>query len=396
MDTDDERGAEGRTDTPRGIRSRRALAIGLVAGVLAVGLAAVALEFGPGRADAGAHLADRPSRTASFVDPGVSPPATTSSGAPGTEVTGGADQSDPFLTAADGRYLLFTSGGTGPAPLNVPVATSRDFVHWTPPTEALPVLPTWAHAGYTWAPDMHRFGSHYALYFTAKVAGRTPATQCIGSAFSTSPTGPYVAGPTPFICQLHQGGSIDPRVFVDANGTPWMVWKSDQNIGGASTPTKMWSQRLSRDGTALLGRPSFLLSPDEPWQGTVVEAPDMVEVDGDYWVFYSANWFNQPAYAIGAARCQGPAGPCRDTSTTPLLSSNLQGQGPGEESVFHDGAGYWMLYSPWRSLAPHPDIPPRPVFITRIGFHPSGPYLAAGAPPSSSDRLSPSVGSPAP
>jgi len=65
-----------------------------------------------------------------------------------------------------------------------------------------------------------------------------------------------------------------------------MMWKTDQNIGGANTPTKMWSQRLSPDGTTLLGSPSLLLSPDEGWQGTIVEAPDMVEVDGTYWVAY--------------------------------------------------------------------------------------------------------------
>ena len=158
----------------------------------------------------------------------------------------------------------------------------------------------------------------------------------------------------------------------------------------------MWSQRLSADGAALVGSPSFLLSPDEPWQGTIVEAPDMVEVGGAYWVFYSANWFNQPAYAVGAARCQGPAGPCRDVSPGPLLSSNLQGQGPGEASVFHDGAGYWMVYSPWRSLAPLPDIPPRPVYITRIGIGPAGPYLAGGPPPTAADLLDLPIWSPSP
>ena len=323
----------------------------------------------------------------SLLSSSAAPLPTSTPSAPGTRVTGGSDQSDPFLTTAGGRYLLLTSGSPGPDPVNVPVATSVDFVHWTPPVDALPVLPAWAVTGFTWAPDLHRFGSRYALYFTAMLAGHFPQTQCIGSAFSSSPTGPFTAGPTPFICQLDQGGDIDPRVFVDDDGTPWMVWKTDQNIGGADTPTKLWSERLSADGTQLLGSPSFLLSPDEAWQGTIVEAPDMVEVGGAYWVVYSGNWYNQPAYAIGAARCDGPAGPCRDVSPTPLLASNLQGQGPGEASVFHDAAGVWLLYSPWRSAAPHPDIPARPVYITRLGFGASGPYLADGPLPSAADLL---------
>jgi beta-xylosidase len=198
------------------------------------------------------------------------------------------------------------------------------------------------------------------------------------------------------ICQLDQGGSIDPRVFVDSHGTPWMLWKSDQNIGGSNTPTKMWSQQLSPDGTRLLGSPSLLMSPDRPWQGTIVEAPDMVEVGGDYWVVYSANWYNSPAYAIGAARCAGPAGPCADLGPAPLLASNFQGAGPGEASVFDDGAGIWLLYSPRRSLAPKPDIPARPVYITRLGFTATGVYLARGPLPGATALLAMPVWAPTP
>jgi len=157
----------------------------------------------------------------------------------------------------------------------------------------------------------------------------------------------------------------------------------------------MWSQRLSSDGTQLLGSPSLLLSPDEAWQGTIVEAPDMVQVGGTYWVVYSGNWYNQPAYAIGAARCDGPAGPCRDVSPTPLLATNLQGQGPGEASVFHDDAGVWMLYSPSRSVAPLPEVS-RPVYVTRLGFGASGPYLATGPLPSAADLLAQPLWSPPP
>ena len=269
----------------------------------------------------------------------------------------------------------------------MPLATSADFVHWSAPVDALPVLPAWAQPGYTWAPDLHRFGSTYALYFTALVANHSPQTECIGSAFSASPTGPFVASPTPFVCQEDLGGTIDPRVFVDRDGTPWLLFKSDQNIGGATTPTVMWSQRLSADGTRLLGTPSWLLSPDRAWQGSIVEAPDMVSVDGAYWLVYSANWYNSPAYAIGAARCAGPAGPCADLGPAPLLATDLQGAGPGEASVFQDAAGVWMLYSPRRSLAPAPDVPARPVFITRLGFDGLGVYLAQGRPPGAVDLL---------
>ncbi len=309
------------------------------------------------------------------------PPATATPLAPGIAVPSGEAQSDPVLYVFGGRYVLYTSSEPGPPVVNVPVASSTGFAHWSPVTDALPALPPWAVPGFTWAPDVHRFGSTYVLYFTALLQGSAPAMECIGDATGAGPEGPFTAEPDPFICQRDQGGSIDPRVFTDSSGGNWMLWKSDQNIGGATVPTQMWSQPLSADGLSLTGSPADIMQPDEPWQGTIVEAPDLVQVGGTYWVFYSGNWFNQPAYAIGAARCAGPAGPCSDVSATPLIASNSQGQGPGEASVFEGASGVWLLYSPWRSLAPKADIPPRPVYITRIGFSASGPYLATGGPP---------------
>jgi len=202
--------------------------------------------------------------------------------------------------------------------------------------------------------------------------------ECIGDAVGSAPDGPFRAIESPFICQRDQGGSIDPRVFTAPGGTNWMVWKSDQNAHGSATPTTLWSQRLAPDGLSLLGSPTALMKPDEPWQGTVIEAPDMVEVNGVYWLAYAANWFNQPAYGIGVAWCKGPLGPCADLSNQPLISSNAQGKGPGEPSFFQDTTGVWMLYTPVMSL---PGDPPRPVYITRVGFTDKGAYLAAGGPP---------------
>jgi beta-xylosidase len=362
----------------------------VVLGVAAAVVTAVAIAAGvhtpvtsdpPPAVPPGLAAADRPP-----VDPNPS--------APGVAVGSGQDQSDPFLTIADGRYFLYTSGVPGTPPVNVPVASATDFGAWSPITDALPVLPRWAVPGYTWAPDVRRFGSTYVLYFTAMLFGSRPAMECIGDATGSAPDGPFTPARAPFICQVGLGGSIDPRVFTDANGSNWMLWKSDQNIGGAATPTQMWSQELTSDGLGLIGQAAVIMTPDEGWQGTIVEAPDMVEINGSYWDFYSGNWFNQPAYAIGAARCAGPEGPCSDSSPLPLLGSNDQGQGPGEESVFEDPSGIWMLYSPWRSQAPHPDFPLRPVFITRIGLTTGGPYLAAGGPPPSLDALGPLLPAP--
>jgi beta-xylosidase len=273
-----------------------------------------------------------------------------------------------------GRHYLFTSQNR--VTFNIPVRSGVNVGQWGPVTDALADLPTWAQPGDTWAPDVRRFGSHYVLYFTAALAGVDPDVQCIGDAYSTQPAGPYIPGATPFICQRDQGGSIDPRTFVDSDGALYMLWKSDNNSNPRYGTTNIYSQQLSADGMHLLGQPTRIFGPDEPWQGTIVEAPDLVLVRGTYYLFYSGNWFNQPGYAIGVATCAGPSGPCADTSPAPLLGSNAQGAGPGEESVFTDSNGVWLLYTPFRSNLPLPG-PPRPVAMARLGFGPGGPYLAA-------------------
>ena len=371
-------------------RWRRGGALGRTVAVLVVVATIVAVAIVALNSSA-AHPAAVPSSTRPPAQAGtlpfssapavVQPPVDAAPLAPGETVDSGQNESDPFVLETLGRYFLYTSNTTPNFTtnigMNVPVTSSNDFANWGPITDAMPILPAWVEQNFTWAPDVHEFGSTYVLYFTGLFAWGNE--QCIGAATSTSPTGPFTAQPLPFICQSSLSGSIDPRVFTDNDGTNWMLWKSDQNAHGSPTPTTMWSQRLTANGLGLVGQPNDLMSPDEPWQGTIVEAPDMVHVNGVYWLLYSGNWFNQPAYGIGVAFCAGPAGPCADTSDQPLLGSNLQGQGPGEASFFRNSSGIWVLYTPYRQTS---SFPSRPVDITRVGFAPgTGAYLAAGAAP---------------
>jgi len=315
-----------------------------------------------------------PGTDSAYFEPAAAGP--TGLAAPGRLIAGGRDAPDPFVLVERGRYYLYTSEGNQPH-TNVPVQAGSAVGHFGPVLDAMPTLPRWAVAGFTWAPDVHRFGDHYVLYFTSVVAGTSPADECIGAARGPTPLGPFRAGSQPFICQFDRHGSIDPRTFTDVDGTTYMIWKSDDNadVDGAD-PTNIYSQPLSADGLHLLGRPARIFGPDRAWQGRIVEAPDLVTVQGSYWLFYSGGWFNQTGYAIGAARCAGPLGPCADTGPTPLLASNFEGAGPGEPSVYRDPQGVWLAYTPWRSDTPHATLP-RPVLTVRLGFGPHRPYVAA-------------------
>lgn len=317
-----------------------------------------------------------PGAESSFFEP----PALDDLAAPARVELSGPDAPDPFVLVDAGNEYLYTSNGTLTT-VNVPTYTLLADRKWGDRRDALPRLSPWAFGGFTWAPDVRRVRGGWALYFTAAVRGADPAMQCIGDAFGSSPIGPFVPQPRPFICQRGHRGSIDPRTFVDADGTLWLYWKSDDNANPdipwrtGNGYTGIYAQRLSPDGRVLLGEPVLVMQPTLAWEGTIVEAPDMVLEQGHYWMFYSGNWFNSAAYAIGVAGCAGPVGPCTPTSGRPLLSSNSQGLGPGEPSVFENSAGFWMLYNPWKSNDPDPTRN-RPVVEVRIGFTEDGPYIA--------------------
>lgn len=285
---------------------------------------------------------------------------------------------NPFVLRDGDRYLMFTTEARDAvgAKQNVPVLTSTDLATWSFVRDALPTVGAWAVPEATWAPDVARIGDGWVLFYTARLAEHLPDTQCIGAATAATPEGPYVPEPDPIVCQLDRGGSIDPRSFRDGDGRWWLHWKSDDNreVDGTSTST-IHAQALDATGTSLVGEPTPILEVTQPWEGRIVEAPHMIEADDRLWLFYSANWFNQPAYGIGVAACDTPAGPCAKPFDGPWLSSNGQGAGPGEGSLFLDRDGRWRLvYSPVAQQ--YRTETDRPVALATVGFDELGPYLA--------------------
>ena len=77
-----------------------------------------------------------------------------------------------------------------------------------------------------------------------------------------------------------------------------LLWHPDHDLRPA----------LSADGTELAGPAVELLRNDQSWEREVVEAPSMIEVDGEYHLF-----IRQPvghrARAVGHAVCESVADP---------------------------------------------------------------------------------------
>jgi len=196
-------------------------------------------------------------------------------------------------------------------------------------------LPPWAGSDLTWAPGVLQFGKSFIMFYTAEFG--TSGKQCISAAVSSTPEGPFVDNSAlPIVCQLTLGGSIDPSPFVDPNGSVYLDWKSE---GAGSKPPTIWGQQLGGSGTQLVGSPVALLTPSQPWEEGIVEAPDMFWIDGQRALFYSGGQWQTPAYAIGLAVCAGPLTPCTKPLDKPLFSTQGDIVGPGGPTAFWSVSG---------------------------------------------------------
>jgi beta-xylosidase len=250
------------------------------------------------------------------------------------------DFPDPFVLVDGGSYHAYATNAGD----NVQQLWSSNLGDWRTAGDAKPLLPTWAEKGWTWAPTVLKRAGSYVLYDT--VRDRATQRQCISRAVGASPAGPFVdASLGPMVCQWERGGSIDPSPFVDADGSAWLLWKSE---GTARERSRIWTQRLTDDGLATTGPMSELVTATQGWERGVVEAPAMVRQGRHYLLLYSGNGWWTRDYAVGFALCDSVRGPCRKPLNRPVLASRRGAVGPGSAEVFTDtSGGLRVAYHAW-------------------------------------------------
>jgi hypothetical protein len=329
-----------------------------------------------------------------------------------------SDFPDPNVLEFGNVYYGFATQNfaTPSRTINIQVATSSNGTTWSPLNgwDALPHLPPWAKEGDTWAPDVTYDGSGtFVMYYTATEA--STGDQCISYATSALPIGPYTDNNAqPIVCDngVDQsptiddgdwGGSIDPDVFTDAGtGDSYLIWKSDGDHLGNSTPSVIWSVPLAANLTSVSGTPTQLMRNTAAWQSGIVEGPDMIETPNSgsspptysYSLFYAGSDEGASTYAIGWASCTGPSGPCTDMSTTaPLLATSPGVSGPGGPDVYTVGSQLVMAFAGWQGTTiGYLSCGIRPMYLADLSFVPNGggpdtpalaPAVPAAAPASS-------------
>jgi beta-xylosidase len=283
-----------------------------------------------------------------------------------------ADMPDPFVLDTGDRYFLYSTTNITD---NYPYATSDDLVTWEQQGDAMPRLPLWAN-GNPWAPEVTRTSAGYVMYFTARAPGLSrpdgAGAQCVGVAVSQAPGGPFVDDSRePLVCQVALGGTIDASIVRDVDDTLWLIYKNDGNC--CSLPTRFFMRRMSEDGLTFAGEEIEVqgIVNDQPWEGHVVEAPTIHYHDGTYYLFYSANDYAGPDYAVGYATSASLTGPYQDAVENPILATEGTAIGPGHQAIIEDRDGdLWLVYHAWEFT-----LRERRVWIDELRFEDGRPVV---------------------
>jgi Glycosyl hydrolases family 43 len=276
----------------------------------------------------------------------------------------GGDAGDSNIVQSGGVYYAFSTGTALGNHIQALVDTSgspasgwRSYTGQSFGSSGLPATPGWQTANTQTSPGVFNFGGHWVMFYDAAQAGHASDTgaDClsVATAASLSPTNAAFTDTSsgPLICQSNLGGAIDPSPFIDpVNGTPWLVWKS--NDGGSSQPARIWSEELNSSGTGFLAGSTptqifFNNTAAYPWEATV-EDPSMLFVGGQFYLLFSGGIYTSSSYAEGVAACASPVSTCVQSDPNPIISSYGGVAGPGGGSWFVDAAGQnWISYGGW-------------------------------------------------
>jgi beta-xylosidase len=252
---------------------------------------------------------------------------------------------DPSVVRIGSEYWAATTAQ--PPEQSPPILRSPDLVHWTVAGALFEQAPEWTDGTTFWAPELFRNGDAYLAYYSARMKN---GSMCVAVAHSDVPIGPY-ADSGPLVCQ--RSGSIDPSVVRNSAGWPFLVWKEDRNSEGSGGTTVIWIQPLGQDGLRLTGtKRKILTASGRGWEGSIVEAPQIVRRQGWLYLFYSGNSCCGVGceYAMGVARARGLYGPWTRYRRNPILDSDYTWLCPGHGTLAQSPNGrWWMLYAAYHA-----------------------------------------------
>lgn len=231
---------------------------------------------------------------------------------------------DPTIFVEDGTYYLY--GTSSPSDSGFEVYTSTDLENWQGPAGAcggwaLRKGDAYGTRGF-WAPQVLKVDTTYYMLYTAD--------EHIAVARSASPLGPFVNDGK---CLPSDTRRIDPYLFRDADGKYYLyhVRLDGENKICVSTGDGDYANVLSAEAG------TWEDTANADWR--VAEGPTVIKHGGRYHLFYSANDFRNPDYAVGHATADSLVGPWRKSGAPVVSRHNTGMNGSGHGDVFIDNNG---------------------------------------------------------
>lgn len=233
---------------------------------------------------------------------------------------------DPDIAVFNGRIYIYptTDGGEGWNSTYFKAFSSADMINWRDEGVILDFADVpWTGGSRAWAPAIARKNGKYYFYYSGN--GN------IGAAVCDAPAGRFEDIGRPLVKDgQYPGVSIDPDVFIDDDGTPYLYWGNGH----------MYAVKLNGDMISFDGEPVDITPPNFR-EGTCV-----FKRRGVYYYTWCEDDTRSPDYHVrfgkGSSPMQKPEG-----NTVILHRNNAQNdriRGTGHHSVLNiPGTDEWYI-----------------------------------------------------
>lgn len=247
---------------------------------------------------------------------------------------------DPTIYAENGKFYL--SGTRKGEPLGFALLESDDLQTWTVAKPDSMILrggeQTYGDKGF-WAPQILKTqDGNYWFAYTANEQTALAKADSLTGLFTQTTVEPIDGSEK----------NIDPFLFRDDDGK-WYLYHVRFDHGNF-----LWVAEFDpATGHILPQTLTNVFRNDQDWEATpayqsdpIMEGPTVAKLDGKYYLFYSANHFESPDYAVGYAVADSPMGPWTKNPNNPIIHRSIVGEkGSGHGDLFTDNEGnYRYVY----------------------------------------------------
>lgn len=260
---------------------------------------------------------------------------------------------DPYILREGDVYYLYAAG---PETGMFTVRTSADMENWSAAKEIFRAAPdAWSIDCY-WAPECHRIGDRFFLFFSANLRyNPTGALETfrIGAAVCDTPDGCFT--------DLLNRPIFDPGYpIIDANilcenGHVYLYYSRccyEHTVDNQYEESWVYGVELKPDLSGAVSEPVLLLRPEQEWENRSApstnrrwnEGSCIIKHDGRYYMMFSANYYRERHYAMGYAVSSSPLGPFVKAEENPIVECTAAITGPGHGCLVDTPHGMRAVY----------------------------------------------------